>query len=251
MNTTTALPPTDNYDDHSKPARVGAVVRQTRTRAALTQEGLAEKSGVDVRTVQRIEAGRSATHPPTLAWVAEALGTTPAALLEESRQRSETHDRSASPLDDADFWARHRRRNESLLAEVTDIRGLERELRRRVQGYVTSRTSPAREGQQDPCERQHDQKDFILRLFMHSPVDAATHGGFAALRSLEKALASIRAKGNAVFAGETHYCDAMVAVVEDRAGDLSFVIEDRARYYRADIGSDLEPEPSDVPGFVP
>ena len=68
--------------------------------------------------MQRIEAGRSATRLPTLGWLAEALGTTPAALLDEARRRTETGEVEASPLDDAEFWARHRRRDECLLVEV-------------------------------------------------------------------------------------------------------------------------------------
>ncbi len=251
MNTTTTSPLGNDNNDHPKPARIGAVIRQTRTRAALTQEGLAEKSGVDVRTVQRIEAGRSTTRLPTLGWLAEALGTTPTALLEEARKCTEIHDGGASPLDNAEFWARHRRRDESLLAEVTDLRDLERALRRRVQGYVTSRTSPADEGKQDPCERQHDQKDFIMSLLTHSPVDATTGSGLATLRSLEKALAAVRAKGNAVFAGETHYCDLVVAVVEDEADNRGFVVENGVRYYRADIGSGPDEEPWNLPDFEP
>ena len=249
MNTATS--PEDNHNDHPKPVRLGEVIRQTRTRAALTQEGLAEKSGVDVRTVQRIEAGRSATRPPTLGWVAAALGTTPAALLEEASRHTAASEGGASPFDDAEFWARHRRRDECLLVEITDLRGLERALRCRVQGYVTSRSYPVDEGGQDPSERQHDQKDFIMSLLMHSPVDAATQSGLAMLRSLEKALATIRAKGNAVFAGETHYCDLVAAVVEDDRDSRSFVVEDRVRYYRADIGPDPEVEPWDLPSFEP
>ena len=248
MNTTT--PSEDRNNDHPKRTRIGEVIRQTRTRAALTQANLAEKSGVDVRTVQRIEAGRSASRLPTLGWLAGALGTTPAALLEEAR-RTETHDEDASPLDAPEFWARHRRRDECLLVEITDLRGLERALRRRVQGFVTSRSYPAEEGQQHPAERQHDQKDFIMSLLMHSPVDAATQSGLAILRSLEKALVSIRAKGNAVFAGETHYCDLVVAVVEDETDNRGFVLEEGTRYYRADIGPDPEEEPWDEPDFEP
>ena len=148
MNTATS--PEDNHNDHPKPVRLGEVIRQTRTRAALTQAGLAEKAGGDARTVQRIEAGRSATRPPTLGWLAAALGTTPAALLEEARRHTEASEAEASPLDDAEFWAKHRRRDECLLVEITDLRGLERALHRRVQGYVTSRTGPADEGAQDP-----------------------------------------------------------------------------------------------------
>ena len=96
-----------------------------------------------------------------------------------------------------------------------------------------------------------DQKDFIMSLLMNSPVDAATQSGLAMLRSLEKALGAVRAKGNAVFAGETHYCDLVVAVVEDDGDRRSFVVENGARYYRADIGPDPEVEPWDLPGFEP
>ena len=89
-----------------------------------------------------------------------------------------------------------------------------------------------------------------MSLLMHSPVDAATQGGLA-MRSLENALAAVRAKGNAVFAGETHYCDLVAAVVQDEADNRGFVVEEGIRYYQADIGPGPEEEPWDAPDFEP
>jgi non-specific serine/threonine protein kinase len=52
----------------------GAVVRQHRLIAGLTQEGLAERAGVGVRTVQGLENGENLPRRETLRRLAEALG---------------------------------------------------------------------------------------------------------------------------------------------------------------------------------
>lgn len=56
----------DGNNNHPKLTRIGEVICQTRTHTVLTQANSAEKFCVDVHTLQRIEAGRSASRPPTL-----------------------------------------------------------------------------------------------------------------------------------------------------------------------------------------
>ncbi|MFF0855682.1 helix-turn-helix transcriptional regulator [Streptomyces sp. NPDC003280] len=55
--------------------RLGPLLRRMRTRAGLTQERLAELSGVSVRTIRRLETGRAADHRlGTVSLLADALG---------------------------------------------------------------------------------------------------------------------------------------------------------------------------------
>ncbi|MEV5259324.1 helix-turn-helix transcriptional regulator, partial [Streptomyces anulatus] len=42
--------------------RLGILVRRLRTQAGLTQEQMAERSGVSVRTIRRLETGNAADH---------------------------------------------------------------------------------------------------------------------------------------------------------------------------------------------
>lgn len=60
---------------------LGANVRRLRAQRELTQEQLAEAADIDVRHVQRIEAGKSNAQLDTLCVLAAALGTVPAELL--------------------------------------------------------------------------------------------------------------------------------------------------------------------------
>jgi len=57
--------------------RFGAVLRQFRTEAGLTQEGLAERAGLSARTVQKLERGESAPYPATFRRIAQALRLSP------------------------------------------------------------------------------------------------------------------------------------------------------------------------------
>ncbi|MFE6379250.1 helix-turn-helix domain-containing protein [Streptomyces roseolus] len=57
-----------------KRKELGARIRGRRLHANLTQEGLAERSTVDRRTLQRIEAGDSDPRYGDLLLIAEALG---------------------------------------------------------------------------------------------------------------------------------------------------------------------------------
>jgi transcriptional regulator with XRE-family HTH domain len=56
-------------------------LRRIRKQQSLTQERLAELSGLDARHIQKLEAGEVNTTLKTLAVLAAALDTTPAQLL--------------------------------------------------------------------------------------------------------------------------------------------------------------------------
>ena len=59
-------------------------VAEWRERQMLTQKELAEKAGVSVFTVQRIESGRGGAHPSTGRKIAAALGVGPEELTDEA-----------------------------------------------------------------------------------------------------------------------------------------------------------------------
>lgn len=61
-------------------AQIGRNVREARLAAGLTLEALAARAGVALRTLTRVEHATHAPRAETLAAIAEALGTTPAAL---------------------------------------------------------------------------------------------------------------------------------------------------------------------------
>ncbi|MFG3409297.1 helix-turn-helix domain-containing protein [Streptomyces sp. NPDC048142] len=70
--------------------QAGALLRQLRKRARLTQEQLAERSTVSVRTIRRLETGKSTDHRvKTLHLLADALEARP----EERRRLTDTMDR--------------------------------------------------------------------------------------------------------------------------------------------------------------
>ncbi len=63
--------------------RIGEKVRETRKRKLLTQEQLADKAGVGVNTVIRIERNQVEPHSRTIRKLAAALGVTPSDLIED------------------------------------------------------------------------------------------------------------------------------------------------------------------------
>ncbi|GGZ19237.1 SARP family transcriptional regulator [Streptomyces olivaceoviridis] len=65
-------------------ADFGGMLREARSRAMLTIEGLAEASGLSVRAVSNLERGRSVPRPSTLAELMDALG------LDEDERRALT-----------------------------------------------------------------------------------------------------------------------------------------------------------------
>jgi predicted transcriptional regulator len=60
---------------------IGDKLKETRTRELLTEQELAEKSGVGVNTIIRIERKQVEPHFCTIRKLAEALGIDPKALL--------------------------------------------------------------------------------------------------------------------------------------------------------------------------
>ncbi len=60
---------------------IGDKLRETRKRALLTQQQLAEKSGVGVTTIIRIERNQVEPQARTIRKLAEALGVEPHELL--------------------------------------------------------------------------------------------------------------------------------------------------------------------------
>ena len=82
-------PPGDDPEWPHAPAAVAAAqrvarnVRATRRAAGHTQQRLAELAAISVRTIKKIEAGRTWPDLVTLTGIAEALETTPASLLSD------------------------------------------------------------------------------------------------------------------------------------------------------------------------
>jgi transcriptional regulator with XRE-family HTH domain len=62
---------------------IGDRLRTLRKRRLLTQEQLAERSGIAVSTVIRIERNQVEPHGATIRKLADALGTTAAELVED------------------------------------------------------------------------------------------------------------------------------------------------------------------------
>ena len=62
-------------------AFIGEEVKRWRLRRAWTQEELAEKSGLGLNTVNRIEGNRTEPRPPTIRKLADALGVDPSELV--------------------------------------------------------------------------------------------------------------------------------------------------------------------------
>jgi transcriptional regulator with XRE-family HTH domain len=60
---------------------IGDKLKEARTRELLTQHELAERSGVGVNTIIRIERNQVEPHFRTIRKLAEALGINPKALL--------------------------------------------------------------------------------------------------------------------------------------------------------------------------
>jgi transcriptional regulator with XRE-family HTH domain len=65
-------------------AYIGANVRRLRLKSGLTQEQLAETTGLELRSLQRVESGRTKIGIDTLVLLADTLGVKPGALLRET-----------------------------------------------------------------------------------------------------------------------------------------------------------------------
>jgi transcriptional regulator with XRE-family HTH domain len=62
---------------------IGDKVRELRKRSLLTQQQLADRSGVGVNTIIRIERNQVEPHGRTIRKLADALGVEPSDLLED------------------------------------------------------------------------------------------------------------------------------------------------------------------------
>jgi transcriptional regulator with XRE-family HTH domain len=63
--------------------KIGAQVKRTRERALLTQQELADRAGIGLTTLNRIENDHAEPHFRTIRKLARALGVDPAALIPE------------------------------------------------------------------------------------------------------------------------------------------------------------------------
>lgn len=67
-------------------AALGAVVRGRYRKAGISQETLAARSGLTLTTVQRLVAGKAEFDVDQMYGIAEALSTTPSALIAEAER---------------------------------------------------------------------------------------------------------------------------------------------------------------------
>jgi transcriptional regulator with XRE-family HTH domain len=63
--------------------KIGAQVKRTRERALLTQQELADRAGIGLTTLNRIENDHAEPHFRTIRKLAKALGVDPTALIPE------------------------------------------------------------------------------------------------------------------------------------------------------------------------
>lgn len=64
---------------------IAANVRRIRARLGLTQQDLEERTGFEIRFVQRLERGKVSMSVETLVRLAEALGVAPGELLRKAK----------------------------------------------------------------------------------------------------------------------------------------------------------------------
>jgi transcriptional regulator with XRE-family HTH domain len=115
-------------DVASAESGAGALLKQLRQDARLTQEALAERAGLSARGLSDIECGRRRPRPSTLALVAEALALSPSqrlALLAASGLPTERPEPAAagSPLSSGADRPRH-----NLPVQPSPLMGREREV---------------------------------------------------------------------------------------------------------------------------
>ena len=65
----------------SPDTELGRAIRELRMKRGLSQSTLAERVGVDRKTINRIENGHHSTSVSTFAAIAESLGEKPSTLL--------------------------------------------------------------------------------------------------------------------------------------------------------------------------
>jgi XRE family aerobic/anaerobic benzoate catabolism transcriptional regulator len=127
-------------------ADVGRRVRELRDRARLTQRALAERSGVSPRYLAQLEAGDANISLERLTDVAQALGTTLAALLDARSSHGHGHGDGAAPKRAPSHGARAAEATalRTAIEELLDGRDLGelREVRRFLEARFARRTAP-------------------------------------------------------------------------------------------------------------
>jgi uncharacterized Tic20 family protein len=77
---------------------LGFKIQELRKQKGMTQEDLAEKTGLSVRTIQRIESGEVDPRSYTLSQIAEALGVNITELTRESESELEKPNKSSTRI---------------------------------------------------------------------------------------------------------------------------------------------------------
>ena len=67
--------------------KIGEVLRAKREKLGISQEGLAERAGVDRTYVSILERGLKSPTVETLEKICNALGTLPERVIEEARRK--------------------------------------------------------------------------------------------------------------------------------------------------------------------
>lgn len=67
--------------------KIGEVLRAKREKLGISQEGLAERAGVDRSYVSILERGLKSPTVETLERICDALGTLPERVIEEARKK--------------------------------------------------------------------------------------------------------------------------------------------------------------------
>ena len=67
--------------------KIGEVLRAKREKLGISQEGLAERAGVDRTYVSILERGLKSPTVETLERICDALGTSPERVIEEARRK--------------------------------------------------------------------------------------------------------------------------------------------------------------------
>ncbi|HYG26222.1 MAG TPA: helix-turn-helix transcriptional regulator [Caulobacteraceae bacterium] len=79
--------PKQQAGDRRRLSQLGAAVREARSDAGLSQEAAGHQAGLDRTYISGLERGRRNPTVVTLWRIAEALGTTPSALLAYAEAR--------------------------------------------------------------------------------------------------------------------------------------------------------------------
>ncbi len=86
-----SLTPQQRRERKMRRDAVGAAIRRARESADMTQDELAEASGLSRPSIARIELGTSGVQLDRLFELAEAMSTTPSALLADAERELARH----------------------------------------------------------------------------------------------------------------------------------------------------------------